>query len=449
MKKVLIISSHFAPDAHVGAKRITKFCKYLPEYGWHPIVLTSSISDYHRLDETMMDQLPKNLKIYRVKKWHLFPQNAGREQLSSQVSSKRKNNHYNLFRKILGRILFSVEFIDYSWFFPALIQCRQIVRHHDIDVVFSSSPSPEAPVVTLFLRLNEHVSLVCDFRDPWTKAFFFDSISYFKRRVQRFLELRVLKNASRIVAAWPAMLNGKQSTDLSITIPNGYCIYNGYDPEDFLGLEKKYKRKDRMIMTFVGTFGYHVQPNFLFRALRGFLDNYPLINDRIVIRLIHEVKEWNVNIDIEKKIVDDIIKLNLLETTELIPFKSHKNALRDMLRTDVLIYIQGIDPQKPDITNGRVQAKLFEYLYAKRPILAIIPSHSEVTRIMKECNAGYIVPYGDLESATKALEQIWGDYKSGKLGAWRFNDEEIAKYDRKKQTEQLADIFNEVVSAKN
>ena len=64
MKKVLIISTHFAPDAHVGAKRITKFCKFLPQYGWKPIIITSDISDYHRLDETLIKQLPKDIEIY-------------------------------------------------------------------------------------------------------------------------------------------------------------------------------------------------------------------------------------------------------------------------------------------------------------------------------------------------------------------------------------------------
>ena len=90
MKKVLIISSHFAPDAHIGAKRITKFCKYLPQYGWQPIVLTSDISDYHRLDETLMDQLPKDVEIHRVKRWHIFPQNDECEQPSSKISSDRE-----------------------------------------------------------------------------------------------------------------------------------------------------------------------------------------------------------------------------------------------------------------------------------------------------------------------------------------------------------------------
>lgn len=68
MQKVLIISTHFAPDAHVGAKRITKFCKYLSQYSWKPIVLTTEKHDYYRIDESLLDELPEDVEIHRVKR---------------------------------------------------------------------------------------------------------------------------------------------------------------------------------------------------------------------------------------------------------------------------------------------------------------------------------------------------------------------------------------------
>jgi hypothetical protein len=49
MRRVLVITTHFAPDIHVGAKRATKFAKYLPLYGWQPIILTKEVSEYHKV----------------------------------------------------------------------------------------------------------------------------------------------------------------------------------------------------------------------------------------------------------------------------------------------------------------------------------------------------------------------------------------------------------------
>mgnify|MGYP001569991833 FL=1 len=72
MKKVLIITTHFAPDIHVGAKRITKFTKHLPEYGWHPSILTKEINEYHGLDESLLQELPSDLPVYRIPAWR-FP----------------------------------------------------------------------------------------------------------------------------------------------------------------------------------------------------------------------------------------------------------------------------------------------------------------------------------------------------------------------------------------
>ena len=444
MKKVLIISTHFAPDAHVGAKRIIKFCKYLPQYGWQPIVLTSDISDYHRLDETLLDQLPKDVEIHRVNRWHIFPQNDEREQPSSNISSDREKINYGLFRRIAGKLLHSVEFLDYRWIFPALMQCRKIIRRHNIDVIFSSSPNPDAHVVPLLLNGSNRIPWVCDFRDPWTKIYYFDHrFSYFYKKVHKFFELQVLRKVKIIIAAWPAMLH--HSADPSMALTKGRLIYNGYDCEDFSGLNRGFTQNNHLVFTFVGTFGYHVQPEFLLKGLASFLEQYPTLKKLLRVRFIGEVKEWTEKIDLEKKMGNQVVELGINEIVDFVPFQSHREALKSMVDTDILLLIFGIHPENSEFNKNRVTAKVFEYIYAKRPIIALIAPHSEMARIINKCNAGYIVPYGDIELTVKILKQIWEDYDSGRLTKWNFNEEEIEKYDRRKQTKQLADIFNELV----
>ena len=240
------------------------------------------------------------------------------------------------------------------------------------------------------------------------------------------------------------MLNGDQSSNVDLTKSKGCLIYNGYDPNDFSDLNRSCSQNDRLIFSFVGTLGYHIQPEFLFKALASFLKQNPTLKKILRLRFVGEVKEWTEKIDIEKKIRNDIIEFGLNEIIDVVPFQSHREALQSMLDVDILIFILSIYPENPNYNNHRVTAKVFEYLYAKRPILALIPPHSEVSRILNECNSGYIVPYGDIEEAVRTLDQIWEDYKSGKLNNWKFNEKEISKYDRRKQTKQLSDIFNKV-----
>ena len=66
MKKILIIAYYFPPAAGVGTFRVTKFVKFLPFFGWKPIVLTVKTSYYGRLDNTLMSDISKNIKIYRT-----------------------------------------------------------------------------------------------------------------------------------------------------------------------------------------------------------------------------------------------------------------------------------------------------------------------------------------------------------------------------------------------
>ena len=85
-RKVLIISTHFAPDIHIGAKRPTKFCKFLPKYGWQPIVVTQEIERYRGIDSTLLTDLPDDVEIHRIKEWHWRKKQQAK--VSAQPASK-------------------------------------------------------------------------------------------------------------------------------------------------------------------------------------------------------------------------------------------------------------------------------------------------------------------------------------------------------------------------
>ena len=84
MKKVLIISYYFPPSGGPGVQRILKFVKYLPEFGWEPLVLTVEDGDFPARDESLLSEVPADIKVYRTKIFEPY-------NLYRSLTGKKKN----------------------------------------------------------------------------------------------------------------------------------------------------------------------------------------------------------------------------------------------------------------------------------------------------------------------------------------------------------------------
>jgi len=443
LKKVLIISSHFAPDAHIGAKRITKFCRYLPQHGWQPIVLTSAISDYFKLDETMMDQLPEDFEVHRVNKCHIISHNNKTSQSSSNSKAKIGHNKSNLFRRILGKVFHSVEFLEFSWLFPAFIQCRQIIQNQNIDVIFSSSPNPESHVVALLLSFVKRIPFVCEYRDPWTNQPPPYRKSILLEKVNIKIEKIILKRVNRIIIVSQLMrsyLSGNENNELEYKIRE---IYNGFDSEDFRNINVINDATDKNLfkINYVGTWGYSTSPMNFLAALNKLLIENESLNSQIRVNFIGGVK---YDPELRNRIYLYIKKNNLEKVINWVEFIPHKEALRYLKSADVLLAVVGRSNKDTQFYKYRVLAKIFEYLYVRKPILFLGIPNGETARIIKECNSGEIVDPDNISCISDKIYDMYSAWKLGKL-KYNFNMREIEKYDRRKQTMQLANIFNSLL----
>ena len=73
MRKVLVITYYWPPSGGPGVQRILKFCKYFPEFGWEPIVLTVNNGDYPNLDYSMEQEVEDlNIRVIKTKTFELF-----------------------------------------------------------------------------------------------------------------------------------------------------------------------------------------------------------------------------------------------------------------------------------------------------------------------------------------------------------------------------------------
>lgn len=439
MKKVLIITTHFPPDAHVGAKRVSKFCKYFIKYGWEPVILTLPISFYHSLDASLLNDVPDGTPIIRP-------------------------HHIPLFKPFDGHVL------DYcfSWVLAAYIEAIRVIRKSKIDLIFSSAPNPEASLIGFLIKLKTKKKWICEFRDPVVDS----SVSYSGRfRLYNLLWVRltklILKSADHIFTV-SKTLKYNLTKVLQDCNKKTSVIYNGYDSEDFYSLQFKpnstnVKYSNKMQITYIGSWGYDRTPEFFFQALESLFISRKELTEKINVKFFGEDKFdetpgyfknnlQNIVLNANKAVgkeTDPKLAINIIQSIKIkkleriVTFGTnlpHREALRTLYSSDVLLLVQMPKPAQ----EGCLSSKFFEYLKVKKPILALVPHESEIAKIVEEADAGIIASPTDIKEIEKAILKMYELFKNNKLYV-NSNKTIIKNFNREKQVAGVVEIFNLVV----
>lgn len=445
MKQVLFITSHFAPDSHVGAKRAIKFSKYLPEFGIQPVILTMDPAEYIGVDESLNEELQKNLNIIRVKSWHPLRNIVNRSKSliaikkNPSISNLKEVENSSLNSKLI-KLLDYILFYDYHWLLPALFEARKILKKHKIDIIYTTGPIYEYNIVGLLLKVFTGKKWVCEFRDPWIFLPTYSPNSTFQKVFDLFLLKLILKKANHMITLSKTLKNNF----LGLIDPgfqsNFSVIYNGFDMDDFNNLiNTNYETKKELVITYLGTWANVRRPDILLTALSNLLEKHNDYKGKIQFNFIGESKLGSTHYDpdLDSNIKETISKLGLKNVINVLPYMPYKNGLQELFDSDVLLYVTAPAHEQA----GCLSSKLFEYLCAKKPILALTPPGGEAAKIIRECKIGVIVDPDNIGEISDKIYDMYSAWKLGKL-KYNFNDNEIAKYNRRKQVKQLADIFH-------
>lgn len=437
MKKVLIITTHFAPDRHVGAKRPTKFAKFLPEFGWQPVILTMEEKYYHGIDDSLSEGLSDCISIFRQKKWHV----------SGAITLGRKNSKTKLTNRtvwkgipLVKRLFVKLMFYDFGWILSACSYGTKIVKDEEIDILFSTSPNPEAHLVGLWLKILTGRPWIADFRDPWTALNVFYKPGYFKRGIDRLCEKIVLTTADHITAISLTLAKNlnKLRNRRNRNKNNVSVVYNGYDKDDFDEVDDTASSAHPFTITYLGTWGTRRSPESFLRALGKLLIQCPNIKKQIRVNFVGEVKfDQQMHALIEQVILEE----NLNGVVNMIPFLPYKRGLNLLRHSDVFLLVVSLFHSRV----GCLSSKLFEYMNAGKPILALAPFESEESQIILAAGAGQVVSPTDIETIASKVLEMYESFKRGELVS-RVELSMIEKYERRIQTRELATIFDEQIA---
>lgn len=425
-KKVLIIVYYFPPLGMGGVQRVTKFAKYLPLFGWKPLVLTVKNVEYMAQDPLLLEELSPEVKIVRTGSfdplrilyvWRRF-------------WGKRKQKDDSVLTSLGKRARLSswLYFPDnkVGWIPNALIKGLALYRKEKFDLIFSTSPPPSLHLTGYLLKLLTKTPWIADFRDPWIgyklETFPTPLHLFLKKKMEKFF----LQHADKVIVANPVIKEGFQRkyTDSGKI----HLVEQGYDEEDFQNGTNQ--TPGIFTLGYLGTFSPDCNPEPVFAALGELISENKIPQDKI------RLKHYGLPLGIDLVALTE--KYNLRNVAQSGGYLSHKEALNEMRRVSVSLLVTSDDPSV-------FPAKVFEYLRLRKPIMGIVPPESQIARLLTETGAEKVVAPWDKDGIKNILLMFFDSYTKEQLGT-EINSAIPDRYERKYLSQKLASIFDQTVS---
>ncbi len=206
-------------------------------------------------------------------------------------------------------------------------------------------------------------------------------------------------------------------------------ITNGYDEDDLV--KTKIKPDALFSIAHIGSMVKTRNPETLWKTLGDLIDEIPGFRDDLEIQLIGKV---------DISVHDSLNEYHLKDRVKVIDYLPHSEVIKHQMSVQVLLLVLNRVFNAESVVPG----KFFEYLAARRPILCIGPTQSDIGHMIHETQAGSIVDYDDLPEMKRVIAHLYNQYKKGELTV---NSKNIERYSRKNLTGDMAQLLNEMTAA--
>jgi len=429
MKKVLIITYYWPPAGGPGVQRVLKFAKYLPQFGWQPIILTVKNGEYPAIDTTLQKDIPEICKVYKTNSLEpnqLYKKFIGlkkTDKIPTAVITERKPNWKKRVANWVRLNLFIPD-AKIGWMPIAVRKGLKIIDELNPDLIFSSSPPPTVHLIAKSLSKKSGLPWIADFRDPWTDIYYYDNIkkSFHARFLERKLEKKVLENCDTVITvsnSLSKLFSAKSDKKIDVKI-----ISNGYDLSD-LKASNKGKENNKFIIAYAGKLNEQQNPQNLWEALSN---------------LIKTKKNFAQHFQLLFMGKFSISIYNSIENTSLnsyfsdLGYLDHAAMLDNLKQAAVLLLIIPNTKKNQGILTGKV----FEYIGLQKNILGIGPKDGDVAKILQQTGVGQVFDYED--SLEEIIYRNFLNWKNQKQ--FKNNHAEVEKYDRKVLTKELSRLFD-------
>lgn len=458
MQKALLISYRFPPQGGGGVQRTLKYAKYLRDFGWEPVIQTARNPYWPIWDESLLHDIPSGVQIYRTAAWeferleHRLGKLLGHETEArnggpdrrrtakpgvasgaSGPTSRRQGMLGSLRATVHRRVLIPDPQI--AWVPGALLHGLRIARREGVRLVYTSSPPNSVHLLGGLMAAMLKRPWIADFRDPWTdgprrqRSY---ANNQMRANLERAAERWVLRRADRAIVSAPPLRERFLRKYAFLSPDRVHVLTNGFDPEDFAGCDrgKRLLEAGRFHLTGTGNIEAMFDALPLFRAIADIVAEDAGLGAELLVNLVGAKKG---------KYDRDLAALGLADRVRYTGWVSHSESLQYLHESDVLLMCQ-----LPHAGGGseKLSGKCFEYLYLRKPVLCLtVPGIT--ADLLGECGLGAVVDPADGTGIKTTLRTLYTERNQRDRG----NPDVIARFDRRRLTEQLAAIFSQVAGA--
>lgn len=423
-KKLLIITYYWPPAGGPGVQRWLKFVKYLPDFGIQPIVYVPENPTYPIVDEGLLDEVSDKAIIIKNKIFEpyqiarIFSEKQTQKISSGIIPAIKKQSFLDrLLLWIRGNLF--IPDARFLWVKPSVKFLKKYIQDNEIDTIVTSGPPHSLHLIGLQLKKELNVNWFADFRDPWTTIGYHKALklSSYAEKKHKDLEKQVLNAADTILVT-------SKTTKVefeAITFKPIEVITNGYDIEKVTNepLDEKFT------LAHIGSFLSDRNPKILWQVLQELITENESFAQHFQLKLIGKVSQ---------EILDSIAAHQLEKHINNLGYISHIDAIQHQRKSQVLLLIEIDSPETKSIIPGKV----FEYMVAERPIIAIGPKDSDFAEIITSTNTGVFFTYDENESLKKIITSYFDLYLQKNLKVFPLG---LQQYSRKSLTEHLAKLI--------
>ncbi|OYV01455.1 MAG: glycosyltransferase [Burkholderiales bacterium PBB5] len=401
MKRVLMVAFHFPPLAgSSGIQRTLRFVQQLPQLGWQPLVLSAHPRAYERTGTDLLAEVPDGTVVRRA-------------QALRYVAALARPDRWM------------------SWQWDAVRQGLALVRQYKPDVLWTTYPIATAHAIGRALHQRTGLPWVADFRDPMAQDGYPEDPQVWA--AYKRIESAAAQNASACCFTTPSAARTYRQR-YADRADRMVVLENGYDEGTFSRAEATLTDRSPLTpgcLTLLHSgivYPAERDPRPLFEALGTLRQHQPALAARLRLRFRAAVSEDLLHALCAQHGVQDLV--------EILPPVPYAQALAEMLRADGLLVMQASN------CNEQVPAKVYEYLRARRPIVALTDAAGDTWNVLQRAGIG---PVAALDDAA-AIAALLADFAQQRRLGWLPQDDAVAGASRLARSAALAQVLDQAVA---
>jgi glycosyltransferase involved in cell wall biosynthesis len=415
--KVLLATMYFPPAGGGGVQRSLKLAQFLPALGIETHVLAPDDPKWVHRDPELL--VPTQAWVHRVRYVGPRARKPAEELRHADGLEKALVQAQVTARRLL------VPDASVTWNLTAIPAAIRIARREGIDAVLTTSPPGSVHFIGAAVQKATGTRWLADLRDPLVANPHRRSDTAATRARQAAneqLARLVARRADAVSCVSEAIADEVRGLGARGIVRT---IANGCDFEDFAGLE--YRPAERFRITHAGSFFGKRDPRPFLQALHDSgLD--------VVVRFVGDFRSTD-------RAWAEALELG--DRLELIDYAPRRESLRLQRDSDALLLLV---PDAGGRGKGVLSGKVFEYLAAGRPILAVVPPDGAAADLIRETNAGVVVAPDDVDGIRRALAELHARFLNGGLPDVELDEDVRGQLSRRARVEETAALLREITA---